>query len=151
MAQTKFPFQTLLQVRIREEEVVRRDYETEKQALMQKLTQIENMQNRIREVKAEIAALEQLSPINFEEIRACDHFIDGLKLNIKKSESERVALEKEVERRRQKLVQASQQTKVIEKLKERFIQGLSRERKRREQKEMDNLVVMRFRGAVNGK
>ncbi len=137
-----FKLEALLNYRKRLEELAQ-------QVLAQKIAALAEAQQQLDRLKMqERQCLFELMKRRTEGIPAAYYvlyteYLDALARDIERQQMEVVQRNKAVTQARQKLIELSKQTKMIEKIKEKDLAAVRRETARLEQKESDDLAVMR--------
>ncbi len=140
-----FSFERLLSHRHKLEDLARRNWleaQANVDAATQKLTQ---MFEDIDQARSRAANLTRVGGAHGPALAQVDEFINGQKIFIERQRGEIRALTAEAERLQEILVEAAKEKKILEKLRERKVEEFKLRRKKQELKEVDELVVTRFR------
>lgn len=135
-----FRFQPILNLRKHHEDQCRMRFKEEQT----KLWRIDEELARLKEIKKQREAeTEQLSigVLNLEHLLSGSRYLAYLRRKQEETTAQRVRQAEEVERARTILVQARQETKVMERLKEKMAQAETEERLRQEQKILDEIAI----------
>lgn len=139
----KFNLETLRKHRKNLEEMARRDFAEAKDNSDKILTQIDNFYNdadKAREYAGTVLENEVTDP---GLLQLSSEFIDRNKLRIERKKMEfREALEV-TEEKQQMLVAAAQETKVLDKLKEKKKEAFQKKLRKKDRKDTDEVVVQR--------
>jgi len=127
------------------EDLARRDWITAQAASDVAMKELEGLYAQIEQARFRAAALQKAGGAHSTELGQIDDFIRGQKIRIEAKRAELRLLLGEVERCHELLLQASIETKTLEKLKERRLAEFKLKRKKRELKEVDELIVTRAR------
>ncbi len=142
-----FKFESLLNYKKRLEEVAQ-------QVLAQRMTKLVEAENKLTRLKTqEEEYLLDLVKKRTEGIYAARYllyinFLDSLAKNIDRQEAIVRELRQAASEARQRLLQLSRERKVVEKLKEKDFDAFGKEVARLEQKENDELVLIRRRSGI---
>lgn len=142
----KFGLQTLLKHRGRVEDEARRKHLEAKAALNHCLGEIKRMYDSIDETRESIAREQTAGGGNhLEMIRQMELFIKGTQIRIQSERIRARELMQKVEAALEELVEASKDRKILDKLKSRRWEEFRAEVKRKEDKDIDELVTTRFK------
>ncbi|MDI6793161.1 MAG: flagellar export protein FliJ [bacterium] len=136
----RFRFQRILEIREHKEEVLRGELSEAKR----KLSQQEQVVSSLNE--AHLNCLDELrqrkkTGIIPEEIRWYQRYLNKLLVEIASEEKKQENLSKEVDAARQRLVKASQDKRVMERLKDRALERYKEEEALKEQDFLDELGI----------
>lgn len=143
MKKYTFRLEPLFQYRQRLEDLSRRGLEEALGLLKEEEQKIERLKELYARSSAEIDALKEKGEAA-GEIELHYFYIDGLKRHIADQEKALREISELAERKRGELVEASRSRKVIETFKEKSLNSYNKEAKRKEQKESDELVTLRY-------
>ena len=144
----KFPFLTLLKQRKVEEELARRDFLTAQSKVNEQLAKINGMWSEIEEAREKAAQLQHNGGRTTVFLSFVDSFICGQLVRIERSKDSLRELMMVAEQKREILVEAAKQYKILQKLEERQVKAFNAKKKKKEMKDIDNMVVMRFQRGV---
>lgn len=140
----KFPFEALQKVRKIEEGEAQRIFLEARGRLDECLAKIQRMYDSIDQARLEISRLQFGETHNkIEEIRSLEDFIRGQNIRIKTERENARTLMREVEDKQEVLIEKARAFKVIERLREKRLEGFKKEVKLAEQKELDEMVIAR--------
>jgi|SaaInlStandDraft_6_1057023.scaffolds.fasta_scaffold18565_2 flagellar protein FliJ len=140
----KFNLETLLKHRKRVEEEAQRVYFEAKSKADAALAEIEQMYDKIDEARQRAEALETEGGDVSQYVIQIDQFIMGQKLKIEMKKVIVRELLSEAEEKHELLTEASQEFKIIEKLKENKKAEYLKIKRKKEQKKLDENSVIRF-------
>lgn len=149
MREMKFKFQLdpLLKFRKVQEEEAMREYSEAQDILEMALHDLEALYNTIDQAMADIEEIVRNGGLTKEKQAFLDEYIKGQKIKI---ERQRVVVREKkqiAEEKYEVFLEATKEYKVIEKLKENRRVVFKKEMKKKEQKVVDDLVVMRSKGS----
>ncbi|WKZ31865.1 MAG: flagellar export protein FliJ [Thermodesulfobacteriota bacterium] len=143
MKKFTFTLEPLFNYRQRLEDLCRKGFEEALGLLKEEERKIERLRELYRQSSAEIDSLKEKgeSPGDLDLHYS---YVDGLKKHI--ADQERILREVNLlaERKRGELVEASKNRKVIEAFKDKSLESYNKEARRREQRESDELVTLRY-------
>jgi len=146
MAKFKFEMESILNLKCRIAEQKEQEFAkalaivAQEKALLEKY--INDKKLTIAKLKGEIDI--KISPIDFKHL---NNFIEHSKVNIAKQKEVIVKAEIFAEKKRQELIEATKERKMLDKLKENRYEEHIEEEKRDEQKQVDEVVSYRFKKA----
>lgn len=143
--QFKFPLESLLKHRERLEDMARKDYLVAQTAVNESLTYVDQMWKEIDQVRARKFELQQQGGHKGEVLSTMEEFIVGHKIRIEREKSRLRELMMIAEEKRELLVEASMERKIIVKLKEKMWQRYKAFVRKKEIKEVDDIVTTRFK------
>ena len=145
----KFPFETLRKVRKREEEVAQKEYLEARTQLEELLYEIDEMYKSIDKSRLSISRLQfGKEALRIEEIQALEAFILGQHVRIRSERVKARELMRNVEEKQDIFFQKARDFKVIDRLREKRMSEFRRNKRKKEEKQMDEIVVLRSkRGA----
>lgn len=145
----KFPFETLLKHRKRLEEAAQRDYFQAKVAVDEALDRINGMYKSLDLSRSEIQELQKGGDQVLAAINQREEYITGLRVRIENERQVARQLMMVAEEKLHILMEATKEFKSLDKLKEKRIKEFRQDKKKREIKEIDEMVTMRHkRGSV---
>lgn len=148
----QFSLNTVLKHRKRLEDVAQREYAEAQQAVNECLTAIENMYRRSDEVREEIAIEETRgTPESLKLIREMESFLGGQKIRIETLRMKARELLIVAEEKHEALIHASQERKVLTKLKEKKLAEYKARLEKLEAKELDDLTMVRVARRIRGR
>ncbi|MBE7414852.1 MAG: flagellar export protein FliJ [Deltaproteobacteria bacterium] len=143
MKKFTFTLEPLFNYRQRLEDFCRKGFEEALGLLKEEEKKIERLRELYRQSSAEIDSLKEKgeAPVELDIHYA---YVEGLKKHI--ADQERILREVNLlaERKRGELVEASKNRKVIEAFKDKSLESYNKEARRREQRESDELVTLRY-------
>lgn len=104
---------------------------------------IARLEEEQRQQQAEMAELE-LTGVKVSEYLLHRWRLDGLYAGIKENQVKLDACQREINRRRQTLVEASREKKTVERLKEKALLAYQAEERRQEMKALDDFAILGF-------
>jgi flagellar FliJ protein len=140
-----FSFEKLLNHRHKLEDLARRNWleaQAQVDAATKKLGQIFE---EIDQARSRVGELTRTGGRHAIALAQVDEFINGQKIRVERQRGEIRTLTTEAERLHEILVEAAKEKRILEKLRERQIDEFKFRRKKQELKEVDELVVTRFR------
>lgn len=147
----RFGLETVLKHRRRLEDVAQREYAEAQAAVDACLAELESLYRRSDEVRIEIAAQETSgSPGSLELVREMEHFLGGQKIRIERLRMKARELLMVAETKHEALILASQERKVLAKLKDRRFNEYRERLNRMEAKELDDLTMVRVARRARG-
>ena len=140
-----FPFEKLLDhKRTLENEAVR--YFNEAQSKLDEANvSLNTMFELVDHSRQRAGQLNQTGGAQLPELGMLSEFITGQKLRVERQRLTIRELSVEAERRQELVILAARERKALEKLREKRLEEFKKLRKKREEKEMDELVVTRFK------
>ncbi|MCB0365222.1 MAG: flagellar export protein FliJ [Bdellovibrionaceae bacterium] len=145
----KFPFETLLKHRKRIEEAAQRDYFQAKLAVDESLDKINGMYKSLDQTRTEIQQLQKGGNQAIASINQREEYINGLRVRIEQERQVARQLMMVAEEKLHILMEAAKEHKSLDKLKEKRSQEHRQAKKKKEIKEVDEMVTMRHkRGSV---
>ncbi len=141
----KFEFEKLLTFRKMTEDRSRKDFLLARAAVDEAESSLKKMYDDVTTTHQRIGKLQQTSGRNAPALTMADEFIVGQKVRIQRQREKIRELLAVAEEKRAILVEASREKKTIEKLKEKRSEEFRRVQKKREMREIDDLVTMRFK------
>lgn len=140
----RFGLETVLKHRRRVEDVAQREYAEAQAAVNACLVEIESLYRRSDEVREEIAVEETAgSPRNLDLVREMERFLGGQKIRIERLRVKARELLMAAEQKHEALILATQERKVLTKLKEKRLSEYREWLDRLEAKELDDLTMVR--------
>lgn len=143
----RFSLQKVLDHKRTLEDVARREWLEAKAAVDQAREQLRKMYEQIDASRMRAAEIEKEGGPRGNELTQIHEFIVGQRVRIERHRAAMRPLLEEEERKHVKLVEAAQERKIFEKLKERKYEEFRQKQKKKELKIMDEIVVTRFRPA----
>ena len=140
----EFSFEKLLDHKKTLEDIARRNWAEKRRELDAGLKKLEDMFGQIDESRQRALALGTSGGATGPALVQIDEFINGQKIRIERHRASLRELMAEVERLHELLVEAAKERKTLEKLKERRLEEFKKLQKKREAKEIDELVTTRF-------
>jgi flagellar FliJ protein len=141
----RFPLQKVMQHRKTVEELAQRDFEEANAILIQENQKLEEMQNQILQAR-ERAFQSQTEGGRAGPVLSQVHdFMGGQDIRIERQKEKIKECQSLVENLREILRQKAIEYKMIESLKERKLEKFKVEARKKEQKQMDDTSLMRFR------
>ena len=140
----EFSFEKLLEHKKTLEDIARRNWAEKQGELDKGLKKLEDMFGQIDESRQRALTLGTNGGATGPALVQIDEFINGQKIRIERHRASLRELMAEVERLHELLVEAAKERKTLEKLKERRLEEFKKLQKKREAKEIDELVTTRF-------
>lgn len=142
----KFGLQTLLKHRGYIEQDAKREHSQAQAVLQSCLNLIRQMYDSIDETRRQIADLQSESkPGHIEHIRHMEEYIKGTQVRIQRERMKARELMQNVEVALEKLIEASRDRKILDRLKEKRFLEFKSKIKKAEEKSLDEIVTMRFK------
>ncbi len=140
----KFGLQKVLTHRKIQEDLAQRDYQEILNILTAQQNDLQKMFNSISDARADVASLEaKSSPGLVERVKQIHEFIKLQDIRVAQQQEKIKQTEKLVESKQEVLRQKAMDKKIIERLKEKKKRAFDEEQRKIQQKELDELVVMR--------
>jgi flagellar FliJ protein len=140
----EFSYQKLLEHRKRLEELAAKAYSDAQYRADQARVKLDEFYKQVEETRTSILNFEQEGSRSSGIMIQAQEFIEGQKFRIQKQKKELQELLQAAEMKQEELQLAARERKTIEKLKERQLQEFKVRLKKKEMKEIDDLVTMRF-------
>lgn len=141
----KFSFETLLTQRHQAEEAARRDW-SEAQAKVDAAKQeLNEFYDQLDAARDRAGSLEKTGGQQAGALVSISEFIYGQNVRIERLRLSMRELVADAEIKRETMVEAAKEKKTLQKLKEKQIEAFKLKMKKRELKEVDELIVTRFR------
>lgn len=142
----KFPLQKLLENRKTLEDVAQRDFQESFSDLKNEIRILKELEEQLQSAYQKAFQFQSLGGSKaIDQLAATNNFIKGQVLRIEIQKTKVKDREKLVEERREILRQKAIDYKIIERLKERRKQAFLKELEKTEQKEIDELSVLRYK------
>lgn len=141
----KFPFDKLLAHKKTVEDAARRDWSEAQAAVDASNRELSEMYAQIDHSRARLGQLESNGGPLGPALAHIDEFIQGQKIRIERHRVRLRELMAEAERRHEIVVEIAKERKTLEKLRERRLDEFKVRQEREEQKQVDELVVTRFK------
>ena len=140
----KFSYEKLLAHKHTLEEIAQKNFAEAQRRLEDAKADLNALYLAIDDVRARSFEMERKGGLSQNTGVATDEFVNGQKIRIVKQRD--IVREKmmDVEQRQEELILAARERKTLEKLKEKKIEEFKTEAKRKEQKEVDDMITMRF-------
>jgi len=142
MRKFKFKLQPVLKHRQKKEDILKKElaeirqlYEKEKQLLEQLKSKLAELQEELR--------VKQCSSVDASDIAVCSNYIDRVQREIETQVSRVADIAKEVIKAQERLMQASRDKKVLEKLHDKKYEEHKQESERIEQGLIDEIATVR--------
>lgn len=140
----KFPFAGLLKYRRSQEEVCRREFFSAQTEVEKALENIREMYDSRDRSRAEAEQLSRQGGQTSVQLQSIAEYIEGLNLKIDRERSRARELMQIADDKRDILVAAARETKVLEKLEEKRRKAYRDLQRKLEEKQNQDLVTMRF-------
>lgn len=141
----RFGLESVLKHRKRLEDVAQREYMEAQRAVDECLQAMEQMYQRIDEVRAEIAEAQKTSSKDkIQHIRDMEFFIEGQKIRIQTLRQKARELLMVAEEKHEALVEAAKEKGVLVKLKEKRLAEYNEWLRKVEAKELDDQTMIRL-------
>jgi len=141
----KFPLQKVLDHRKANENLAQKDF----QSAVNDLVELENQQQRLEEAlhssHQRAGSLHHQGGAQGPALAQINEFQRGQKVLIQRQQQKVADQEKVVEEKRQILMKAAVDTKIISKFKEKKFTEFQETQEKEEQKEMDELSILRYK------
>lgn len=141
----KFAFESLLKHRRNLEEMARKQFLEAQAQVDECLAELKSFYDQQDRTRHEIQKMTADGGRNTSELQSLDEYIDGLELKIERQRQEARRLIEISEEKRDLLVEAARDYKVLEKLREKRRQEFLKVKMKLEDKSMQDLVTMRFK------
>ena len=140
----RFPYEKLQEHRKREEDMAQRDFLAARQMYDQAVHELEEMYLAIDQARQRAGDLHTKGGSCAEDLKQIDQFITGQVVRIQRQKDRIRELASVMEEKQAILVIAAQEFKKVEKLRERMFERFKEALKKKEAKELDDMVTMRF-------
>ena len=142
MKKFRFRFQTIQQLRDREEKEALKDFSNEQKKFR---TEVEKKNSIIRSLENSLTRRENLAPSGAGSAHYCleDAFILGSKVRIYQQEMAINRAEKSLRKSFRNYVDKRQKRMTMDKLREKELAAYKKEKKKQEQKELDEFYVLK--------
>ncbi|MCB0407059.1 MAG: flagellar export protein FliJ [Bdellovibrionales bacterium] len=145
----RFKLESLLKYRNQLKDEAQRDYRSAQFKVDQCLGEIQKMYEQMDQSRNLISQKERAkSNDQIPMILSSHDFISGQKIKIERKRQEARELMSIAEQKLEILIAKTQDFEVLKKLKERQHESFKKEKKKKENKQLDDLVTMRFRRSV---
>lgn len=141
----RFPFETLLNHRRHLEEAARKEFMEAQKRVDDCLAKIKSLYGQRDETRQQVEKVSNEGGVRSQELLTLDEYVDGLTILIERERIKARELMQVAEEKRELLVIAAREFKILQKLKEKKWQEFRAKMKKIEEKEMQDLVTMRFR------
>lgn len=142
----KFALQTLLEVNGRKEEMARVEYSKAEANVAIAKKQLAKLYSDIDTARNTIAEIEKRGGAISKEVSLYANLILLTKQKIEIKKQEINGLEFELEEKRELLVLAAQETKRVEKLRDKSFETFKIKQRKKETKTLDDMMIMRYHG-----
>ncbi|MFW6005580.1 MAG: flagellar export protein FliJ [Desulfonatronovibrionaceae bacterium] len=136
-----FNLQKVLDYRVSLLEKAQQEFALARKNHQEQSALLDSLKQELKEARQEIRKKENQTQAG---IWLWNHFIDRLEFDLKQAEARLKELSREVNLRRKILIQASKDKKIIEKLKYNQKMKFDHEQEKKEQKEFDEMAVVRY-------
>lgn len=143
MRKFKFPLERVLTFRRRSAERALASFQEQQQKVRDQQLHIKQLQSQVAQTRQSNQKKVALGTARPEFLQVNSALIQGLTGKIKTEQHKLRSLMTELENRKEVLVELRREQKTMELLKEKQAEAFKKEQGRREQKAMDDLVVMR--------
>ncbi len=141
---TKFAFEKLMEHRKNLEELAMRDYVDAQGNLDRANRLMDRYYDSIEEGRNQVSSLENLGGKILGQLELIESFIHGQKRRIVEHREQVRSIIQDVEKKHETLIERAREYKVLERLKEKQMEKIKKEKKKREMKSVDEMVVMGF-------
>ncbi|MCM2280738.1 MAG: flagellar export protein FliJ [Bdellovibrionaceae bacterium] len=141
----KFPYEKLLDHRKTLEEVARKEYSVARAAVDDAETELKAMYDSISDSRQRAGGLEMAGGAQGPALTMIGDFISGQKVRIERQRQKVRELLTVAEQKQDALIEAAKEHKTLQKLRERRLKELKRLLKKKELKEVDEMVTSRFK------
>lgn len=143
MAAISFRFESVLRYRKQLNDRAMSDYLAAQRDLNQGLARLDQMYKQVDENFKRIQELKEQGGETGESLKTHDEFFAGMQIHIAQQKQKVRELKEVVEEKQGILVQAAKDFKSLEKLKEKQMTAEKKARMKKEQNNLDDLIVMR--------
>jgi flagellar protein FliJ len=143
----EFSLESLLDHRRRVEDVAQKDWAEAQAKVDQAVAKLNEFYDQVDEARQRTASLENQGGAQAGALISNSEFIGGQKYRIEAQRHVIRGLKAEAERLQDILIEAAKETKTLEKLRERQLEEFKIKRRKLEAKELDELIVTRFKKA----
>ncbi len=145
----KFAFEKLLVHRKITEDRARKEFLLAQAKVDGAEGELKKMYDDVTNAHDRVGRLQQTSGQNAASLMVADEFIVGQKIRIQHQREKIRQLLAVAEEKRAILIEAAREKKTLEKLKEKRFEEFKRTQKKREMREIDEIVTMRFKREAN--
>ncbi len=140
----KFSYEKLLAHKQTLEEIAQKNLAEAQRKLDDAKAVLNALFKAVDEVRARAFQMERQGGLSQNTGAVADEFANGQKIRIAQQRTVIRERNMDVEQRQEELILAARERKTLEKLKEKKIEEFKTEAKRKEQKETDDMITMRF-------
>lgn len=145
----KFRLDSILRHRKIEQDMAQREFSVAQQAVRDQLAHIKKLYAAIDFSRKKIEEMQMSGGSCSAQITSIESFIEGQKLVIEKARSKARELMQVEEEKHEALVEKMQKLKILEKIKENKKEEFKKAQKKKFQKNIDDIVTMRFKHEVD--
>lgn len=139
----EFRFENVLRYRKQLADIAMADYLKAKKLLDEGLAELDQMYRQVDENFIETQNVRQKGGVTAESLKTHDEFFVGMQIHITRQKEKVRELKEVVEEKQQILVEKSVDQQSLVKLKEKHDLAYRQERKKKEQMEVEDIIVMR--------
>lgn len=139
----KFPFETLMKDRLIKRDEAQKEYQLARAKLDEQLQKLATMKHQQKRAYKEAEVTVSVGGQAGSKLKSIETFITGQKIRIQSQTKVIKGLEELLEQKRLVLVEAAKELKILEKLKEKRYNEFKVLRRKKEQKEMDEVSILR--------
>ena len=135
--------QSVLNVRQMKEEKCEKEFSKAIMELEKERNNLKELENRLREKQLELRAVSQ-NPFSADQILLFEHFLEKLERDVAKQVSRIEKISTVVENKRLKLIEATKDTKIIDKLKDKEYKRHTNDANMQERTALDEIAITRY-------
>ncbi len=141
----KFGFDVLLEERKRQQDAAQRVWADAQAKVDEAKAQLNEFYNQIDQSRARVNELERTGGAQAGGLVSISEFISGQNVRIDRHRLMMRELLSDAEAKRDVMIEAAKETKTLERLKEKRFEDFKLKVKKHELKEVDDMVIMRFK------
>ncbi len=145
----KFAFRVLLEHRQKLEDAARREWAEAQAKVDAAKKQLDEYYSQIDEARARVNTLEREGGAHSGSLVSISEFISGQNVRIERHRFAMREIITDAEMKRDAMIEAAKERKTLEKLKEKQIEAFKLKAKKHELKEVDDLIITRFKTAAD--
>lgn len=140
-----FPYEKILDHRKTVEEIARKEFMAARALVVAAEEKLRSLYDEIAASRARAGRLERAGGAQGPSLILIAEFIDGQKIRIERQRQKIRELQRDAEQKQEALIEAAKEYKTLEKLKEKRSKEFKRALKKKELKEIDEIVTTRFK------
>ena len=141
----EFSFETLLDHRRQIEDAARREWNEAQEKVDEAQRTLDEYYSQLDQARARVGTIEKSGGPQAGALVSIAEFISGQNIRIERHRLSMRELVMDAEIKREAMIEAAKETKTLQKLKEKKLEEFKQKKKKRELKEVDDLIVTRFK------